>query len=486
MKMELNGGISKKSKIKRLKCSVQTYGWGRIGSDTAVARMYAANSGGVVDSSRPYAEFWMGTHESGPSFVVKNKKSAFLANGYKNGCLKPRRSGPFDQDVMKANGYLNGNERLNGHDSATTDKIVPVRIVNGIGHCDLRGETLKSWIEKNPSVLGDKVLERWGCDLPFMFKVLSIAKPLSIQAHPDKVLARELHKLHPNLYKDDNHKPEMALALTEFEALCGFLEIKELKEVLRKTPEIEDLVGNVNRTKVLNVDDTDEENIKAMVKLLFTEIMSASKNIVTEVLAKLKSRLYLIRKEKLTPKEQLVLRLEEEYPNDVGVIAAFFMNYVKLKPGEALYLGANELHAYVSGDCIECMATSDNVVRAGLTPKKRDVETLCSMLTYNLGFPHTLKGTTINKYTKSYRPPFEEFEVDFCEIPEGGSVSFSVTPGPSIFVIMEGNGVIRTHDHGEETAVVGDVLFTPANIEVSIKASRQLKLYRAGVNSEYL
>lgn len=86
----------------------------------------------------------------------------------------------------------------------------------------------------------------------------------------------------------------------------------------------------------------------------------------------------------LTEKELLVLQLEKQYPADVGVISAFFFNHVKLNPGEALYLGANEPHAYLSGECIECMATSDNVVRAGLTPKLRDVQTLCSMLTYKL------------------------------------------------------------------------------------------------------
>lgn len=84
----------------------------------------------------------------------------------------------------------------------------------------------------------------------------------------------------------------------------------------------------------------------------------------------------------LTDKERLALELEEQYPDDVGVISSFFFNYVKLNPGEALYLGPNEPHAYLSGECIECMATSDNVVRAGLTPKFRDVSTLCSMLTY--------------------------------------------------------------------------------------------------------
>lgn len=77
-----------------------------------------------------------------------------------------------------------------------------------------------------------------------------------------------------------------------------------------------------------------------------------------------------------------MLRLEGQYPADVGVIASLFLNYVKLNHGEALYLGANEPHAYICGECIECMATSDNVVRAGLTPKHRDIQTLLSMLTY--------------------------------------------------------------------------------------------------------
>lgn len=84
----------------------------------------------------------------------------------------------------------------------------------------------------------------------------------------------------------------------------------------------------------------------------------------------------------MTDKEKLILRLEKQYPSDIGVLAAFLLNHVKLSPGEALYLGANEPHAYIYGECIECMATSDNVVRAGLTPKERDVQTLCSMLTY--------------------------------------------------------------------------------------------------------
>ena len=76
-------------------------------------------------------------------------------------------------------------------------------------------------------------------------------------------------------------------------------------------------------------------------------------------------------------------RLNQQYPNDIGIFCVFFLNHFTLQAGEAVFLAANEPHAYLSGSCIECMATSDNVVRAGLTPKHRDVNVLCSMLTYN-------------------------------------------------------------------------------------------------------
>ncbi|RLM61893.1 hypothetical protein C2845_PM14G06170 [Panicum miliaceum] len=119
----------------------------------------------------------------------------------------------------------------------------------------------------------------------------------------------------------------------------------------------------------------------------------------------------------LTDKEQLVLSLERQYEDDIGVIAALFFNYVKLSPGEALYIGANEPHAYLSGECIECMATSDNVVRAGLTPKYKDIQTPCSMLTYKQAFPEILQGVRVQPYVRRYTPPFDEFEVDCCLVP---------------------------------------------------------------------
>ncbi|KAJ4951848.1 hypothetical protein NE237_028680 [Protea cynaroides] len=420
---------STKNEPWRLKCSVHIYDWGRIGKESKAARLFLLNSGSEIQQDEPYAEFWMGTHESGPSFVINNRK------------------GGSESEFM----------------------------------------TLKSWILENPSVLGHKVLKRWGADLPFLFKVLSVAKPLSIQAHPDKELARTLNKLQPTIYKDNNHKPEMALALTEFEALCGFVSLKELKSVFLTVPEILELIGNDEADQFLNVnEESGEKKVKAALQSLVTQLMSASERSISETIYKMKRRLDMEKKvRQLTDKEQMVLRLEKQYPADIGVMFAFFLNYVKLNHGEALYLGANEPHAYLSGECIECMATSDNVVRAGLTSKYRDIQNLCSMLTYRQGPLEILHGFPLNPYTKRYLPPFDEFEVDHCILPEGMSTIFPPVPGPSIFLVIAGEGTMQTGSF-VETISEGAVLFVPADTEIIVTSIEGLQLHRAGINSRFL
>jgi mannose-6-phosphate isomerase len=107
----------------------------------------------------------------------------------------------------------------------------------------LNGTTLLEILNKNPNFVG-KVPEGYPIDdLPFLFKILSIRTALSIQSHPDKKLAAELFKSRPDIYKDSNHKPEMAIALTPFEALCGFRPVSEIKEHIIKYPELGDLLG---------------------------------------------------------------------------------------------------------------------------------------------------------------------------------------------------------------------------------------------------
>lgn len=411
--------------VVHLRCSVQSYDWGIRGEKSTVARLFAKNSGREIEGDRPYAELWMGTHGSGPSFVVG-------AGGEK---------------------------------------------------------TLKQWVKENPGVLGDRVAGRWGNDLPFLFKVLSVAKALSIQAHPDKALAKVLNKMHPDIYKDQNHKPEMAIAITEFKALCGFISIKELKDVLNNVPEIKELVGLDEASRFMDVKEEDRnERVKTILQSIFTKLMSADKDTVAELVSKLKRRLNEESKiRKLNEKEELALLLEKQYPADIGVISSFFFNYVKLNPGEGLYIGANEPHAYVSGECIECMATSDNVVRAGLTPKYRDVGTLCSMLTYKQGFPEILRGIPLKPHISRYTTPFDEFEVDDCMLLPGEFVVYSAIPGPSLFIVLAGQGKLQTGLKSEDTVIKeGHVFFVSADVEIKISADAagKMRLYRAGVNSK--
>eukprot|EP00897_Mesotaenium_endlicherianum_P006886 jgi/Mesen1/6225/ME000320S05411 len=420
----------------RLKCIAQNYDWGIKGSSSTVGRLYALGNGQDASPDLPYAELWMGTHPSGPSEVLVNEK---------------------EKTAM----------------------------------------LLREWLKAHPEALGDYVQSRWKGELPFLFKVLSVAKALSIQAHPDKELAEKLHASQPKNYKDDNHKPEMALAVTPFETLCGFVSSEELKSTFEAVPELKPVVGEEASQAVASMTEEGTESTKNALKIAFRALMTSDKAVVEENLTKLIARLQSEKKERtLTAKEELILRIEQQYPGDVGVFSAFFLNYFVLAPGEAVYLAANEPHAYLQGECIECMAASDNVVRAGLTPKYRDTDTLCSMLTYKQGLPEILKGTPLDACTSRYTPPFEEFEIFRTSVPVGGSYTLPLSTGPSIFTVFKGNGAAaQTYKGSSEFSglKVGDIFFIPAGaqvqlsavIEADIEASEQtspLELYRATVN----
>ncbi|KAF9575641.1 Mannose-6-phosphate isomerase [Mortierella alpina] len=416
---------SAQSSIFRLDCSAQSYDWGKVGSSSKAAQFAASSPEFTVDETRPYAELWMGTHPNGPSKLYQSDK------------------------------------------------------------------TLESILKANPQLSTPHFHEKYNGHLPFLFKVLSIGKALSIQAHPDKALAEKLFKDRPDLYKDDNHKPEMALALTEFEALCGFRPLNEILAALQQWPELQELVG---KDKVMEfqsaVKRSEEiEGIKGIkegrqgLKSLYKALMTAEASKVKQELGRLISRLEVAghRYEKHTI-EDVVLRIHSQYPGDVGVFCCFFLNYVVLQPGQAIFLAANEPHAYLSGDCVECMAASDNVVRAGLTPKFKDVEVLTEMLTYNAKSANdqVLSGVlcTPTGHSLMYDPPIEEFSVILTKLDHAKEKErLRGAEGPSIVIVTNGSGVIRsekTHDSDpdvvEVSAETGNVFFVGANTPFSIEA----------------
>ncbi|CAG8535970.1 17530_t:CDS:2 [Acaulospora colombiana] len=273
---------------------------------------------------------------------------------------------------------------------------------------------LKDIIKSNPEVLTSEIAKIYG-DLPFLFKVLSVNKALSIQAHPDKVLGKKLFEKFPNLYKDPNHKPEMAVAITRFEALCGFRPLEEILSFLSKYPEFRELVGSdISSHFIQTVTGKEDSNVhenilsnKTALRQLFAAVMTADADIVTFQVKKLISRLessdILV-----GSVQELLIRLNEQFPGDVGIFCVLMLNHVILEPSQAIFLGANEPHAYLSG-------ASDNVIRAGLTPKFKDVAVLLDMLTYRYGNAESQILTPIpynnSKSSLLYDPPIEEFSV---------------------------------------------------------------------------
>lgn len=215
--------------------------------------------------------------------------------------------------------------------------------------------------------------------VPFLLKVLSVRTALSIQAHPDKALAQELHAKRADLYKDDNHKPEMAIAITPFEALCSFQRVTSIVANCAACPELVELIGE-DSVGALDQAATCEDDAKPALRQLYSRLMTAAPHVVAQKLTNLISRIHATVEMLRAPVDTLALRIHEQYPGDVGVFCVYLMNYICLKPGEALFMAANEPHAYLFGDCVECMACSDNVVRAGLTPKFKDTNTLCDMV----------------------------------------------------------------------------------------------------------
>lgn len=177
---------------------------------------------------------------------------------------------------------------------------------------------------------------------------------------------------------------------------------------------------------------------------------------------------------------ELVLRLNKEFPCDVGIFAVFFLNCFRLREGEAVFLSANLPHAYLSGDCIECMACSDNVVRAGLTPKLRDTDVLCDIVEYVAQEPKIMTGDVITQHTLQYAPKVDEFRLSITTLHANGEERLNigqnanVSDEASILLVYEGCGRINGVD-----VVQGDCLLVPHNVEMLEMEAKDMVMHVA-------
>lgn len=335
-------------------------------------------------------------------------------------------------------------------------------------------QLLTEYLKEKENMLGIKGYQN---ELPFLLKVLSVNSALSIQAHPNKELAKVLHEKDSKNYKDPNHKPELTCALTDFEGFCSFQKMSEISKNLDETPELKSLIGNEIVNKFQSKQD------KESLKELFEAWMKADPKLVKEKLNDLIGR---IKKDNLTStRDKLVIRLYKDYPDDVGCFASYFLNYVLLKPGESLYLAPNEPHAYLYGDCIECMSCSDNVVRAGLTPKFRDTDVLVNMLTYDDDSLSRmkLKGIEYNKNITIYSPPIDEFMVAKVSL-DHESTEITL-PCANIFIVISGSGKVESEYENEKNfkeLIKGKIFFNPKETKMKFTSDDKLLLFIASFN----
>ena len=295
--------------------------------------------------------------------------------------------------------------------------------------------------------LGPEVTAEFGARLPYLMKVLAAESPLSLQAHPDADYARRAFAAQqadpdaPQNYTDAFHKPEMLVAITPFEALCGFRDPSVSADVLAE-------LDLPSLTPVIAALRLGEDGLGEAVQLLLTwpaeDRPGLGEAVVRGAAGKPDSR--------YAESLGLATDLASRYPGDPGVLVALLLNHVRLAPGEAIWMPAGNLHAYLHGAGIEIMAASDNVLRGGLTPKRVDVGELLRVLRFEVLHDPILPATELAPGVVTWQVPVREFVL--YRIRLDGTRPPAVLPaaGPRIVVGIEGD-VFVAQDHGTPTEV---------------------------------
>lgn len=310
------------------------------------------------------------------------------------------------------------------------------------------GETLlPELIEKDPRcVLGERVFREFGGKLPFLFKVLAAEKPLSIQAHPDKRQAEKGFErenrdgipldAYERNYKDDNHKPELIVAVTDFFAMRGFRRTDEI------ISECTSMFSGMDHSLYIPEKKNRLGEEKEELKRFFQSVMDLS-GVKTENLINRAMKTVAERGDGDALHYTWMKKLQETYPGDVGVLCPLFLNVLCLRPGEGMFLPAGELHAYLHGLGIEIMANSDNVLRGGCTSKHIARDELLSVLRFESGEPEVLRPKEDEQGEANYPSPVSEFNLSTIRLNGSGEYNEEAAETIQILLCAEGNGTIR-------------------------------------------
>ncbi|GED98322.1 mannose-6-phosphate isomerase, class I [Gordonia crocea] len=347
-------------------------------------------------------------------------------------------------------------------------------------------------IEADPAAaLGTTVIDEFGVRLPYLLKVLAADEALSLQAHPSSEQAAEgfaredaagIRVDAPERnYRDPWHKPEVVLAMTPFDALAGFRDPARTVELLRELslPALDPYLGMI-------AGQPDSAGLRA----LFTTWITLPEAVLADLVPAVIDAAVALAAgggSQFDAELRTLLELGEAYPRDPGVLASLLLNRIHLEPGEALYLAAGNLHAYLQGTAIEIMANSDNVLRGGLTPKHIDVPELLRVLDFTpVSQAELSPAVSVLGAERIYTTPAPEFRLSRVELDGTGmhhpsTISFDM-PGPQILAVTAGR--IDVRGGGETiTAASGQAVWlADADPDVIVAAaSSKATFYRARV-----
>ncbi|MFY0652424.1 MAG: mannose-6-phosphate isomerase, class I [Cyclobacteriaceae bacterium] len=397
-------------KVFRLKGTIQNYAWG--GKD------FIADLIGVEKSSKPVAEYWLGAHANSPS-VVSTSEGEITLDKY------------LDQD-------------LTGR-------------------------------------LGENVRKAFG-RLPFLFKVLDVKDMLSIQVHPTKKQAEigyekdnaagvQLNASNRN-FKDDNHKPEIMVALSEFWLLHGFLPEEKLHQTLNNVPEFNHLIPTFDsagyKGLYQQVMEQSQEQCNENLKPLIERILPKYEN---GELDKSSPDFWAARAVKLDSTNQDL---------DKGIYSIYFFNIVKANQGEAVFQDAGLPHAYLEGQNIELMANSDNVLRGGLTPKHVDIQELMAHVKFEETIPNIIKGDlSDDTLERTFPSPVKDFELSKVEVT---SKAIYERKCETVEIILLFDGETTVSENGNQIALKqGEVVLATYGADYKISSESGAVLFKASV-----
>ena len=395
--------------IYQLKGCIQPYVWG--------GKHYIANLLNVTNAQEPYAEYWLGAHTSAPS------------------------------QLLITNGEI----------------------------------SLLDFLHKNPTALGTQSRQLFGDNLPYLLKILDVANPLSIQLHPTKEQA-EIGFAQENAagiplndpkrtYKDDNHKPEMMIALSDFWLLHAFKTKAKILDTLRQRPSLADLA-----TKLASQNLAD----------FYADIMLATQEQLAQWL------LPIIDDQQEAYEQNQLAMQDPDYwvlytlhamkisrdKLDAGLMSFYLFNIVNLQVGEGIFQAAGVPHAYLRGQNLELMACSDNVIRGGLTPKHVDIEQLLKIIDYSEIVPQIIAPAPKNQvYT--YPTPIADFALSNMPYAKNTEISDRTLNG-TILLVMAGEITLEAAQQ-KLTLKQGQAAFIEADTDYRVHGMQEGYAVLAGL-----